>query len=82
MINAREKVKNFILFLQGQLTIYDRSGLNKRSFSKKMGISEMTLWYWLKGKNQPTLRDYYKALDILGYEETLSKIDKEKGNEK
>lgn len=74
-----QRVVKFMQFLEDELK---KQKIKGTEFYKKTGITTMTLWYWLNGRSQMTLKNYYKVLDILGYEETLSKIKKDETNGK
>lgn len=63
-----DKVEKFLQRLEAEL---DKKGMSIPQFAKLMGVPKMTVYKWVRRESVMSLEKYYRALQVLGLEETL-----------
>ena len=63
-----EKVELFLKTLKSEL---EKQGISIPKFASQMNVKKVTVYAWLKKENVMSLEKYYKALEILGLQETI-----------
>ena len=46
----------------------EKKHLSQKQVSSNTGVSEITVWTWEAGKRQPTIENFNKVLNKMGYE--------------
>ena len=67
---SEQKVKDFTTFLGEELK---RQEITIPEFAKRMGVTKQIVYKWLDGTYIMTLKNYYKALEVLGIDESYVK---------
>ena len=52
-------------------TIRKKSGLSQRQVTRDTGVSVITVYTWEAKQRQPTLSNFNKVLETMGYELTI-----------
>jgi len=67
---GNNKVDKFLDLIETQII---EQNLTIAGFARIMEVRRNTIYMWLKGESIMTLEKYYRALDVLGLKEKITK---------
>ncbi len=50
--------------------------MSQRQVSSNTGVSEITVWTWEAGKRQPTVENFEKVLNNMGYKLSIEPLER------
>ena len=56
--------------------LLEKKHMSQRQVSSNTGVSEITVWTWEAGKRQPTVENFEKVLNNMGYKLSIEPLER------